>query len=149
MGKHIKKMSYQIQQIVFIIVTVHCINLISLTSLNNQIGKTPNIMIVSSCPNSFKSDQSSKWIFYFRYLELVHPIWHKTHFKIRWIYLNLFANVALSISFHAAYLIPTSKVIMFTLIFHFVTLFINNMTITLQLVLNLSPSIINRLLDEK
>ena len=22
-----------------------------------------------------------------RYLELVHPIWHKTHFKIRWVHI--------------------------------------------------------------
>ena len=33
MGKNIMKMSYKIQWIVFIIVTVHCINLISLCSL--------------------------------------------------------------------------------------------------------------------
>ena len=48
--------------------------------------------------------------FYYRYLELVHPLWHKSHFKIKWIYISLAANVSLSTIFHAAYKLPTTKV---------------------------------------
>ena len=48
--------------------------------------------------------------FYYRYLELVHPLWHKTHFRIRWIYITLVANVILSVTFHFSYYIPSAKV---------------------------------------
>ena len=44
-----------------------------------------------------------------RYLELVHPIWHKAHFKIRWLYAALtFASIfGLLLN---VYHIPTTKV---------------------------------------
>ena len=47
----------------------------------------------------------------FRYLELVHPLWHMSHFKIKWIYICLAANVSLSVVFHAAEMLPTTKVL--------------------------------------
>ena len=37
----------------------------------------------------------------FRYMELVHPIWHKTHFRIRWIYLGLVLDLVLIMAFYA------------------------------------------------
>ena len=46
----------------------------------------------------------------FRYLELVHPIWHKTHFKIRWIYISIAVTWILGITINFAYHIPTTKV---------------------------------------
>ena len=33
-------------------------------------------------------------------MELVHPIWHKTHFKIRWIYIGLVLDLALITIFY-------------------------------------------------
>ena len=47
-----------------------------------------------------------------RYLELVHPIWHKTHFNIRWIYISFAVNWIFGI-IRNAYLLVTSKVKMF------------------------------------
>ena len=33
-------------------------------------------------------------------MELVHPIWHKTHFKIGWIYIGLVLDLALITIFY-------------------------------------------------
>ena len=44
-----------------------------------------------------------------RYLELVHPIWHKTNFKIRWIYISFVVNWIFGSSL-CAHLVATSKV---------------------------------------
>ena len=33
-------------------------------------------------------------------MELVHPIWHKTHFKIKWIYIGLMLDLVLIIIFY-------------------------------------------------
>ena len=45
-----------------------------------------------------------------RYLEIVHPIWHKTNFKIRWIYIS-FAIIWLSgCTLTTAIHVPTTKV---------------------------------------
>ena len=44
-----------------------------------------------------------------RYLELVHPIWHKTHFKVRWIYISFAFNWILGITL-CLHLVATSKV---------------------------------------
>ena len=46
--------------------------------------------------------------------ELIHPIWRKTHFNIRWIYISLTANLLFWITFYAARHIPITKVL-FTL----------------------------------
>ena len=50
---------------------------------------------------------------YYRYLELVHPIWHKTHFKIKWVYISFpviwFCNLILTT--HQIYI---SKLIAYT-----------------------------------
>ena len=45
-----------------------------------------------------------------RYLEIVHPIWHKTHFQIRWLYTIFIINWLVGIGFNAAYHIPTTQV---------------------------------------
>ena len=33
-------------------------------------------------------------------MELVHPIWHKTHFKIEWIYVGVVLDLSLIIIFY-------------------------------------------------
>ena len=45
-----------------------------------------------------------------RYLELVHPIWHKTHFKKYWIFIGIFINWFYGITIIAAHKLPTTKV---------------------------------------
>ena len=45
-----------------------------------------------------------------RYLELVYPIWHRTHFKIRYIYMAVAFVWVFGIGLNAAYMIPTGKV---------------------------------------
>ena len=45
-----------------------------------------------------------------RYLELVYPIWHRTHFKIRYIYMAIAFVWVFGIGLNAAYMIPTGKV---------------------------------------
>ena len=45
-----------------------------------------------------------------RYLELMYPIWHKTHFKVQWIYIGFATNVLFWIGFALAVHIPTAKV---------------------------------------
>ena len=46
----------------------------------------------------------------FRYLELVHPVWHRTNFKIKWLYISFGINWVIGIAFNAAYTLPTTKV---------------------------------------
>ena len=45
-----------------------------------------------------------------RYLEIVHPIWHKTHFKKKWLYISFAVIWPFGITLYAAFWIPTSKV---------------------------------------
>ena len=45
-----------------------------------------------------------------RYLELVHPIWHKTNFKIKWIYISFVINWQFGPILIAAHHVPTTKV---------------------------------------
>ena len=49
---------------------------------------------------------------FYRFLELVHPIWHKTHFKIRWIYISCATTWMFGVIFNFTYDIPTTKVIL-------------------------------------
>ena len=51
--------------------------------------------------------------YFFRYLELLHPIWHKVHFKIKYLYVALIGCWIFGIGLNAAYVIPTSKVFQF------------------------------------
>ena len=46
---------------------------------------------------------------YLRYLELVHPIWHRVNFKTRWVYIA-FALIWLCNLLNETYQIATSKV---------------------------------------
>ena len=48
-----------------------------------------------------------------RYLELVYPFWHRTHFKMRYLYITLVSCWIFGIGFNAAYMIPTGKVCTF------------------------------------
>ena len=48
--------------------------------------------------------------FIIRYLEIVHPIWHKTHFKKKWLYICFAIIWPFGMTFNAAYMIPTTKV---------------------------------------
>ena len=48
---------------------------------------------------------------YCRYLELVYPIWHKTHFQMIYIYLSLGFVWIFGIGVNAGYMIPTDKVL--------------------------------------
>ena len=57
-----------------------------------------------------------------RYVELVFPIWHKTHFKMRYIYMALVFAWTFGIGLMGAYMIPTGKVSDFTYntrVFHY------------------------------
>ena len=45
-----------------------------------------------------------------RYLVIIHPIWHKTHFKIRWLFISFAIIWICGIAFNAAYLIPITEV---------------------------------------
>ena len=45
-----------------------------------------------------------------RYLELVHPIWRKTHFKMRYIYMATAFCWVFGVTVNASYMIPTGKV---------------------------------------
>ena len=47
---------------------------------------------------------------FYRYLELVHPIWHRTHFNTRWLYISFGINWVFGVVFNAAYIVPTVKV---------------------------------------
>ena len=60
--------------------------------------------------NSFMSHNYSFICTFFRYLELVHPIWHKTHFKIKWIYISFVINWQFGPILIAAHHVPTTKV---------------------------------------
>ena len=46
-----------------------------------------------------------------RYIELVYPFWHKTHFKMKYLHISLATCWVFGIGLNAAYKIPTSKVI--------------------------------------
>ena len=46
----------------------------------------------------------------FRYLELIHPLWHKAHFKIKWVYVTMVGCWCFGIGLNASYMIPTTKV---------------------------------------
>ena len=48
--------------------------------------------------------------FYHRYLELIFPIWHKTHFKMTYLYSAMAMCWIFGIGYNLAYVIPTSKV---------------------------------------
>ena len=50
------------------------------------------------------------FVIYHRYLELVFPIWHKTHFKMKYLYIAIAMSWIFGIGLNAAYVIPTSKV---------------------------------------
>ena len=56
-----------------------------------------------------------------RYLELVYPIWHRTHFKMRYIYIAIAFVWTFGLSLNAAYMIPTGKV---NLIYSYKSLFL-------------------------
>ena len=68
----------------------------------------------------FSKDYSDQWTkkgtlynscsFTFRFLEIVHPIWHKTHFKKKWLYICFALIWPFGMTFNAAYMIPTTKV---------------------------------------
>ena len=45
-----------------------------------------------------------------RYVELVHPIWHRAHFKMRWIYISFLVNWLFGSLLCGAHLIPTTQV---------------------------------------
>ena len=47
---------------------------------------------------------------YCRYLELVYPIWHRTHFKMRYIYRAITFVWIFGLGFIGAYMISTSRV---------------------------------------
>ena len=49
-------------------------------------------------------------ILHFRYLELVHPVWHRANFNTRWLYISFGINWAYGIIFNGAYIIPISMV---------------------------------------
>ena len=60
-----------------------------------------------------------------RYLEIVHPIWHKTHFKKKWLYICFAIIWPFGIVFNSAVWIPVTKVIqnwLFTAIGYFLVL---------------------------
>ena len=60
-----------------------------------------------------------------RYLEIVHPIWHKTHFKKKWLYICFAIIWPFGIVFNSAVWIPVTKVIqnwLFTALGFFVIL---------------------------
>ena len=69
----------------------------------------PNIILSPTSQFHLKLPKDYDF-FHCRYLELVHPLWHKSNFKIRWIYIALAVNVSLSIIFPATYKLPTTKV---------------------------------------
>ena len=50
------------------------------------------------------------FVIYYRYLELIFPIWHKTHFKMKYLYSALAMCWLFGIGLNIAYVIPTSKV---------------------------------------
>ena len=45
-----------------------------------------------------------------RYLELVHPMWHKTHFKKNWMFISFVSTWIFGIALKASHIIPTAKV---------------------------------------
>ena len=45
-----------------------------------------------------------------RYLEIVHSIWHKTHFKKKWLYMSFAIIWPFGMFFNGAVWIPTTKV---------------------------------------
>ena len=47
---------------------------------------------------------------YYRYLELILPIWHKTHFKMKYLYSAMAMCWIFGIGYNLAYVISTSKV---------------------------------------
>ena len=49
-------------------------------------------------------------IFLNRYLELVYPLWHKVHFKMRYLYMALAFSWLFGTGLNAAYMIPTGRV---------------------------------------
>ena len=49
-------------------------------------------------------------LFSIRYLEIVHPIWHKTHFKKKWLYICFVVVWFSGPALYAAFWIPTVKV---------------------------------------
>ena len=50
------------------------------------------------------------FLYIYRYLELVHPIWHRAHFKIWWIYVSFVLTWLLGCGLMAVHIIPTTKV---------------------------------------
>ena len=45
-----------------------------------------------------------------RYLEIVHPVWHKTHFKKKWLYISFAVIWPFGFAFNAVTWIPAKKV---------------------------------------
>ena len=50
--------------------------------------------------------------FFYRYLEPIYPIWHRVHFKMRYLYTAIALCCFFLIGLNAAYMIPTGKVIL-------------------------------------
>ena len=76
--------------------------------------QTVNLMKI--CGNKRVNAVKLSLIFFFRYLELVYPIWHKVYFKMRYLYTAIALCWTLGIGLEAAYVIPISKV--FVLSYH-------------------------------
>ena len=61
-----------------------------------------------------------------RYLELVHPIWHRAHFKKNWIYISCITTWVFGITLKLVHHIPTSKVIkQKRSLYHTIKMFLN------------------------
>ena len=53
-----------------------------------------------------------------RYLELIHPIWHKTHFKKHFIFIDLIVNCLISITFESSHNIASAKVRLYDILWY-------------------------------
>ena len=45
-----------------------------------------------------------------RYLEIVHPIWHKTHFKKKWLYVSFAIIWPFGMALYAGFWLPSTEV---------------------------------------
>ena len=97
-------------------------NILSLDFFHVVKPLMPILPILSICENPPKKycilkgcnscSDDIHWSNCFRYLELVHPIWHRTHFKMRYIYMAIAFVWIFGLGLNAAHMIPTGKVIL-------------------------------------
>ncbi len=66
--------------------------------------------LAAICPNKATGKQPIFSDFFLRFLEVVYPIWHKTHFSMRMCYISLGLPWFIGIVWNTAYMLPTAKI---------------------------------------